>query len=394
MDHQHKSSSGNTKISEKLTRAVETANESDFTGSSGDLSIAAFIPKEAHENLWKAYFTLSEKIYREFNQRGRLPNREAARRRLLTPNPLYSINRWILLDNRKKAVASASLAHDTELSPDYDSSRHICQLQIAVDPDHRRKKLATRLLKFMLQAAGTMEMDTVRVDADNPTGSEYCKFLKGQLIHREYQHRLYLEDVDWQLVDEWCAKGRSRFPQTRIDTFQDCPGQDIGEFCRIYTEIINQRPVGDIQEELVTTPESRRIEENSLKKREIEWHTMISREDDGQISALTDIMYNLQEPYRVHQYFTGVRRHYRRRGLAKRLKAEMLIYIQRTFPDAEYVTTSTAKENHPMRAINKQLGFVPRKTCSIFQWGIPDLLRRVNRILSVPKALSPSGKKP
>jgi RimJ/RimL family protein N-acetyltransferase len=199
--------------------------------------------------------------------------------------------------------------------------------------------------------------------------------------------------MDWRLVDDWCAKGRSRYPRTFIETFQECPEKDIDEFCRIYTEIINQRPVGDIQEELVTTPESRRIEERNFKRREIEWHTMISREHDGQISAMTDIMYNPQEPYRIHQYFTGVLGRYRRRGLAKRLKAEMLIYIKEKFSDAEYVTTTTAKENQPMRAINKQLGFVPKKTYQMFRWALQDLGQRVNKVLSALDQVSSLKKK-
>ncbi len=377
----------------KFAEKVKSENELNIPSLSRSFSLVEFIPKDASENLWTAYFTLSETIFREFNQRGRLPNRESVKRRLSTPNSLYTVKRWMLLDKTESVAASASISYDTELSPDYESSSHICQIQIAVDPACRRKKVATYLLKRMVQTASAMEKDTVRADADNFTGSEFCKYLRGELIHKEFEYRLYLEDVDWLLVDDWCAKGRLRFPQTKITSFQECPEKDIDEFCRIYTEMINQRPVGDIQGELVTTPESRRIEERNLKRREIEWHTMISREHDGQISAMTDIMYNPQEPYRIHQYFTGVVGRYRRRGLAKRLKAEMLIYIKEKFPDAVYVTTTTAKENQPMRAINKQLGFVSKKTYHMFQWALQDLGRRVNKVLSALNQVSSLKKK-
>jgi GNAT superfamily N-acetyltransferase len=369
------------------------AEKLNIPGWSGSFSLVAFLPKEASQDLWAAYFTLSERVFHEFNQRGRLPNREAVKRLLSSPNPLYTAKKWMLLDEKGSPVASASMSYDTELSPDYESSSHIGQLQIAVDPSCRRKKVGIHLLKHIIQTASALQKNTVRADADNPTGLEFCRYLRGKLIHKEYQHRLYLEDMDWPLVDDWCAKGRSRFPQTRIETFQECPEKDIEDFCRIYTEIINQRPVGDIQEELVTTPESRRIEERNFRRREIEWHTMISREQDNQVSALTDIMYNPQEPHRVHQYFTGVLGKYRRRGLAKRLKAEMLLYIRDRFPDAEYVTTTTAKENHPMRAINKQLGFEPRKTLYMFQWALQDLDRRVNKVLPGLNPVNPLKKK-
>jgi len=223
---------------------------------------------------------------------------------------------------------------------------------------------------------------------DNSTGLDFCKYLGGELTHQEVQHRLYMEDVDWQLADKSLEKARTRSRSTKIELFQECPESDIDEFSKIYTETINQRPIGDLEQELITTPESRRIEERNFKRRGIEWHTMISREHDGQISAMTDIMYNPQEPYRIHQYFTGVLSRYRRRGLAKRIKAEMLMYIKERFPDAEYIKTTTANENKPMRAINKQLGFMPEKTCYMFRWVLQDLGRRVDKVLSASGQVS------
>jgi len=359
----------------------------DIPGYPKNVSLVEFVPENASESLWAAYFSLSETIFREFNQRGRLPNQEAVRRLYSTPNRLYSVKRWMVLDETERAVASASLSYDTELSPDYETSGHICQMQIAVISDYRRKKTAAYLLKHMIDKAVAMRKDTVRADVDTTMGHEFCTYFGGELIHQEVQYRSYLEDVDWNLVDAWCAKGRARFPQTTFDSFQECPDKDIDEFCKIYTEIINQRPVGDLEEEFITTPESRRLEERNLKRRGTEWHTMISRERDGHISAITDIMYNPDEPFRIHQYFTGVPARYRRRGLAKRIKAEMLIFIKDKFPDGEYITTTVAKENKPMRAINRQLAFRPQKTCYMFRWALQDLNQRVAEILSVSDKL-------
>ena len=132
-----------------------------------------------------------------------------------------------------------------------------------------------------------------------------------------------------------------------------------------------------MEQELITTPESRRIEESYLKKKGIDWYTLITREQDGRISGLTDIMYNPEEPHRVNQYFTGVLARYRRRGLAKRL-------IRNRFPDVEYVTTSTARTNRPMRSINKELGFQPTSTSFIFKWALADLEKQVDEILRGP----------
>lgn len=346
------------------------------------MALVEFIPKEASEEMWSAYFVHSEALFRESNPRGRLPNRDAVKRLLSTPNPLYAKRMWMVIAKKDRIAAMGAISYDTELAPDYEVNRNICHFQISVDSDYRRKKIAAFLVHHLIGVAGLLGKTFIRADVDNDAGHEFCKRLRGQMIHREIQHRLYLEDLDWQLVEQWRARGRSRFPETKIESFQDCPEEDIEEFCSIYTEIINQRPVGDLKEKIVTTPESRRIEERNMHKRNIQWHTMISREQDGHISALTDILYNPQEPYRVHQYFTGVLSRYRRRGLAKRLKAEMLTYIVVLYPEAEYITTTTAKENEPMRAINKQLGFTPRKTYYMYRWPLEDLQRRVERVMA------------
>lgn len=356
--------------------------KSNLSGLPRAFSLVEFIPNEAADELWDAYFALSETIFRELKQKGRLPDRDVVRRLLKTPNPLYSVDRWMVLDKAKRAAAFASISYDTQISPDYKSNRHLCQIHISVIPLYRRKKIATILLKHLLKTAKLLEKTTLMTEVDNFLGLEFRKQLRGELVHEEIQYRLDMEDVNWQVVDEWRKRGRTKHWDTNMAFFQECPDEDIEEFSRVYTEIINQRPTGDMEEELITTPASRRIEERNLRKRGIEWYTMISREHDGQISGLTDIMYNPEEPHRLNQYFTGILVKYRRRGLAKRLKAEMIGVIKNKFPEVEYVTTTTARTNRPMRAINKELGFRPVKTCFMFQWPLRELKKQANGILA------------
>ncbi len=345
-------------------------------------SLVEFIPNEAVDELWDAYFTLSETIFREFKPKGRLPDRDGVRKVLETPNPLYSVERWLVLDKAKRAAAYASISYDTQVSPDYKSNRHLCQAHISVIPPYRRKKIATILLKHLVEKAKLLKKTTLMTEVDNPLGLEFRRQLRGELVHEEIQYRLDMEDVDWQLVDEWRKRGRTKHWDTTMALFQECPAKDIEEFTRVYTEIINQRPTGDMGEELITTPASRRIEERNLRKRGIQWYTMISREHDGKISGLTDIIYNPEEPHRLNQYFTGILARYRKRGLAKRLKAEMLEVIRNKFPQVEYITTTTARTNRPMRAINKALGFRPINTCFMFQWTLRELKQQANGLLA------------
>ena len=351
-------------------------------GIPASFELAHFIPLQASGEVWEAYFTLSEMIFREWDQRGHLPDRAIVKRQISTVSPLFTVQRWLLLDDRFSAVAAAWMSYDTALSPDYESSMDMCQMHISVAPAYRRKKIATHMLKHMIDEAVREGKNRVRAEVDNPLALDFCRHLHGKKVHQEMQHRLYMRDVDWQFVAAWLEKAKAKSPGTTVEFFKECPESDLEEFCSIYTEIINQRPIGDMKQELITTPESRRIEERTLLSRGINWYTMISREQDGHMSGLTDIMHNPDEPYRIIQYFTGILSKHRRKSLAKRLKGEMLTYIAKHFPDVEYITTSTAQDNLPMRTINKQLGFLPQKTSFIFRWEIGALEHLVDGTLA------------
>lgn len=345
------------------------------------MGIIEFIPDQASEEIWNAYFIHSEAIFREFNKRDRLPDRQVARKMISTLNPLYAIKRWVHLDEGKKAIAYARMSYETESSPDYESNKHLSYVYISVIHEYRRKKIGTKFMKHLIEQASTMGIEIFQTEVDNTPGLSFCKYLRGAVAHHYTQHRLYLADIAWQLAERWLEKGRIKYPLVSIEYFQKCPEKDIEEFSTVYTEIINQRPVGEMEQKLITTPESRRIEERNLEKRGFEWYTMISRDQYGRISGVTDIMYNPEEPHRIIQYLTGVREKYRRMGLAKRLKAEMLFFIKKRFPEVEYITTNTAEKNLPMRSINKRLGFLPKKHYYVFKWDLAGLKQRVDSIV-------------
>ncbi|MBU0995152.1 MAG: GNAT family N-acetyltransferase [Proteobacteria bacterium] len=350
-----------------------------------DLLLEEFIPREATDELWQAYFNLSESIFLEFNPNARVPNREASKRLLSATSPLYKVQRTIVFDEIRTPVAFLSISYDTELSPSYEHDQHLCQVNVRIAKAFRRKGIALYLLKILLDTVAFLEKDTVQAEVENKVGKAFCKSLNGELVHEETQHRMYMEDVNWEIVEEWLAKGKEKFPDTTYELFRDCPDTDIEAFCETYTEIINERPTGEMEQTIITTPESRRVEEQNMKKKGIDWYTMISREKNGEISALTDLMHNLKEPHKIIQYFTGVSAKHRRKGLAKRIKAEMLIVIKKLFPDVEYITTTMAPNNRPMMAINEQLGFKSRKTTDMYQWALPDLLKLVDDHLSSTK---------
>ena len=85
--------------------------------------------------------------------------------------------------------------------------------------------------------------------------------------------------------------------------------------------------------------------------------TAFIREDNGDISGLTDLYYFPSMAPQLHQAMTGVQEQYRGQGKGKWLKAAMLLEIRNQYPDIETIITQNATSNKPMLAINERLGF-------------------------------------
>jgi GNAT superfamily N-acetyltransferase len=103
----------------------------------------------------------------------------------------------------------------------------------------------------------------------------------------------------------------------------------------------------------------------------------MSRESDGAISGMTDVLTFVYEPGFVRQQFTGVHPSARGRGLGKWLKAAMLEHVRTMHPDTIYMTTENAASNASMLAINRALGFQLHRAATTYQFSREALTRRL-----------------
>jgi RimJ/RimL family protein N-acetyltransferase len=86
-------------------------------------------------------------------------------------------------------------------------------------------------------------------------------------------------------------------------------------------------------------------------------HLMVLLMDGQTIAAMTEASWNSRAPDRAWQAFTGVAQPWRRKGLAKAVKARTLQLLQEHYPDVKMVETRNASVNAPMLAVNSNLGF-------------------------------------
>jgi len=340
-----------------------------------DFRIIKFDPFTADDALWTAFFDHSDVINREMEPEDPLLPREKRRALIKSAFEIPYVNKFIcllFLDGGKEAAGCASVSVESEASPSYKDNKHIANLSLSVLPACRRRGLGSALLSHVTGELGVKEpqarelFSPVTLDC----GRSFCARLGATVSLEVGSNRLYLKDVDWAMVERWAAEGARRNPSTVIVKTLEIPGADMDNFCEVYTETVNQAPQGDVSLKLTVTPEQVRLNERKYREDGVEQVTIYSKEGDGSISGLTEIIYLKENGHKVNQMLTGVGARYRGRGLGKLLKALMLLEIRGRYPGVKYVATGNADSNAPMLGINTKLGFKKHQSVLVYKMKI------------------------
>ena len=281
-------------------------------------------------------------------------------------DPKYERYNWVVLtneDEEEKIIGSAGFNYVTPKAPNYETDKHLVGIRIQIHPEYRKQGIAKCLLGKVLEALKKIT-DVTKVFGGSylDAGKKFCIELGGKESQIGSENRLKLEEVNWDMMKEWRSLGEDlgKRENVKIEFFEDCPEDIIQEYTEIYTETMNQQPLGDYDGKIIDTPETRREEEEEEeknKKRRLEWYTMVTREKDGKISGLTEMLYHPDTSHKGYQNLTGVKEKYRGKGLGKWLKAAMLFWYHDKYPNIKYISTGNADTNAPMLSINERMGF-------------------------------------
>jgi GNAT superfamily N-acetyltransferase len=261
--------------------------------------------------------------------------------------------------NPENIIAWARITFALEDSPSYQGNEHICSLGgLVVLPSYQRRGIARQLFSEIHKQAQSRNKSLLVGVILSEGGRIFLRKLGGTEALEWRENRFDLNDVDWPMVEKWDREGRSRSPDATLEFVTSIPDDILEDYCRVYTEIFNQMPRDELQVgDTIYTPERWKDDEKRAKDSGATHLTAFFREDNGDISGLTDVFYIPSLVPQLSQAMTGVREEYRGQGKGKWLKAAMLLKIKNQYPDIETIITRNATSNKPMLAINERLGF-------------------------------------
>ncbi len=343
------------------------------------MEIISFDPEKAEDELCFKLFEHSDLIKKETDPDDPIPDRNWRLLMLRQKNPEIEVHRWLAMEE-DKVVGDAQTVIVSKEAPNYETDKHIMWMSVRTSPDYRHRGIGTELLKHCIKnAEGYPEVKKVMGGAHHELGKKFAEKLGGKTSMSGSENRLRIEEIDWNLMDSWIADGEKlgAAEGVKIRYFEKVPDDIIEAYTKIYSETMNQQPLGDYDGEIKVTPKSLREDEKRREEQGTLNQTMITVEKDGTISGLTEIFSNSQVPHKAFQGLTGVDQRYRGRGLGKWLKASLLKDFFDRYPDVKYITTGNATTNAPMLSINTRMGFKPFLTGNEYTFNFQNLKDQV-----------------
>ena len=321
-----------------------------------DLTVEPFDVLEADEEGIREWYRLRSGFHREV-----LPeDPEIAMEECLSEaRALGSIQNhlaWAAWDG-SGSMAAYCRTHTSKLG----YMKHHAIASILVAGDMRRRGIGTMLLGRVLEGAIKLDRGKLRFFCSDrcPAGAEFLEIAGAEKKSQAYLSQLRLSEVDRALMEKWLRYPSSGDSDIGIGVWTGhFPEDRIEEIARFYQTVINNdRKPGDDPVD-ITPDVIRKGDETALREGS---HRLIVYATGGDDSLLgfTEVLWSDGRPAILRQGYTAVLPSFRRMGIGRRLKAEMMAMVLSELPGAEVMRAGNDLDRAAIRKINEDMGYRP-----------------------------------
>lgn len=340
---------------------------------------------------WKQFHTFRKRVNQEQTPDEPLMSDNAtehSRKGVITTYHL--INNHFAIYDDKKQIGFLNCISYSPKSSSYKGNEKIVWFDIRVLNNYRRKGVGTQALKLMLNLFENASKSIFLSECSLLEAKKFYLAIGASIGQVQYENKLIIKDVQNNMLENWIIEAESKNLDTDIKIFEGrIPDEYIEEFAISFTESGNDQPSGDLEtgEEPVTV-EQTRSDERVAEQAGFKYFTCMTIEKDNKVSAISQLKMFPGREKVLAQSLTGVPKRYRGRKLGKWVKAKMLLYIKKHYPESESIITGNADDNEAMLHINTSLGFKKHKELVVYKLIIENLKDYLNSKESILQELN------
>ncbi|MFC9392022.1 GNAT family N-acetyltransferase [Streptomyces sp. NPDC057027] len=271
------------------------------------------------------------------------------------------------------------LAADTDGTPvgvaglrlfDSPGQAHLAELELHVDPAHRRRGTGSLLLSAVVAACRSENRRSLVVTATADGPGEAFGERRGFRRALTLNHLLLsLDEADGADLLRLADAEHAGY---RLTAWAGTVPDDLADAFAAAKNAMNDMPVGDLAYGSVAWDADRvRAMAAVVADRGDTLLTVAAVHDDGTMAGYTEILIPRGAPPRVQQYDTAVVPGHRGHGLGLWVKAAMVRRLRAEYPGVVEIETDNADDNAHMLAVNHRLGFRPYRRTREFQLDVP-----------------------
>lgn len=334
-------------------------------------------PKHWSEEEFVQFYNFSEKLREENSPMIPGQTFEDFRRSMLDV-PSDEVQReFFAFDENGKPIGTLFIAYT--IKPDNQKVNEIW-IYVSTLKAHQRKGIGKSLLAHAQKEAETIGATKINSYVENPESLGFAQKFGGVISAKKNMKYLLLAGANYTRAQEWIALYGAKNSDICLKFFEKIPDELMDKYVTAFNAINRENPdyaQGLMEYEPLTAKQFREQEDN-FEKRGLKRLNIIAMEGD-EIAGVTVIKTQNSNPLSIIQSLTGVIGYYRGRGLAKLLKAEMLMYIKLDLPDFVVITTWNNQRNEAMNHINSELGYKDAQPCFDCQFEVATLGKLLNQ---------------
>ena len=255
-------------------------------------------------------------------------------------------------------------------------NQHVVSFLLHVHPDHRRRGIASTLLKAVEEHGRAAGRTTLMAEIEEPPELEGCSPGRAaaeragmELVLVEIRRDLGLpvDPAHLDAVDADCAPHADGYV---VRTWRDrCPDDLVDDRAELGRRMSTDAPLGGLSwdEESWDAARIRRREAQVAGMGRTCFGAGAVHEATGRMVAFTEMAAPRDVPALVHQWETIVLREHRGHRLGTLVKTAALRRLAQELPEARTIVTGNAVTNAPMIAVNERLGFRPNGLITAWQ---------------------------